>query len=685
MSRYDMNAPWNQGVNGTQVLPLINDDAPVIRVEAGPGTGKTYGLVRRVQRILHPQGLGVNGERVAIVAFNRVIAKKLGEDVEETLKTSVHSGAPVIRTVHGLCLQVIGGDTRILLPHERDAMLYDLLHEHPALQAAFPKRKDIEQALHDHEANRVSNPQLWQATQRWLVRHQARLISDLPTLLADRIKGGDFSELQFEHVIVDEFQDLTPAEQDLFFRLRTTSGQFVALGDPRQSVYAFRGNDRMGLAKLDRNPSLGSAPIRDFPMTECQRCPRELVLAANQLMVLSKAAAMTSVSNRTAMVKVPYWKTPEAEAKGMAQLILANIANSPGDEHLAMVTRRQFGYRLRDEIAANDPALTIDMGFSESILELWPVREAFLFASLTCDPDPATWRAWFAYRQPHDDQGPLAPARNAPAYLQFLAACNDAISSTLVIQLLQQPRTKSRGAGGSNLWDRAERFKQLLDATDWAALEPQDFIASVFAPQLWPSADPEEAQTASSDLGILKANALQSLTDIDQDEPGLSREERLKKVVRQLRYSIATREPLTTGTKAVLQITTLWGGKGLTADHVYVVGLCDEAIPGMRTDEYPGTDAEYDDEQRRLFYVSITRAKQTLFLSRAKRIKPGEAKRLNLPVSSTNWHYADLRMSRFLRDIMAFLPQAQPGEDLLANMGPATPQAGMRVTGKHTN
>ncbi|MEK9135929.1 MAG: 3'-5' exonuclease, partial [Bacteroidota bacterium] len=248
----------------------------------------------------------------------------------------------------------------------------------------------------------------------------------------------------------------------------------------------------------------------------------------------------------------------------------------------------------------------------ESILELWPVREAFLFASLICDPDPATWRAWFAYRQPNNSQSPLAPARNAPAYLRFLATCNDAITNTLVLQLLQQPRTKSRGEGGGNLWDRAERFKQLLDNTDWAALEPQDVIASVFAPQLWLSTDPEEAQTASDDLEFLKANALQSLSDIDMDKPGLVKEERLQKVIRQLRYSIATREPLTTGTKAVLQITTLWGGKGLTADHVYVLGLCDEAIPGVRTDEYPGTDADYDDEQRRLFYVSITRAKQTM-------------------------------------------------------------------------
>jgi ATP-dependent exoDNAse (exonuclease V) beta subunit len=71
-----LSEPWNEGVKGTQVLPLINRDAKIIRVEAGPGTGKTFGLVRRVQRVLHPGGLAVAGPDVLVVAFNRVIAKQ---------------------------------------------------------------------------------------------------------------------------------------------------------------------------------------------------------------------------------------------------------------------------------------------------------------------------------------------------------------------------------------------------------------------------------------------------------------------------------------------------------------------------------------------------------------------------------------------------------------------------------
>ena len=83
--------------------------------------------------------------------------------------------------------------------------------------------------------------ELWQGARQWLVRHKAHLVSDLPRLLLARLKGGDFPEKGFDFVIVDEFQDLTAGEQELMFRLRRAGGQLVVLGDPRQSIYTFRG------------------------------------------------------------------------------------------------------------------------------------------------------------------------------------------------------------------------------------------------------------------------------------------------------------------------------------------------------------------------------------------------------------------------------------------------------------
>ncbi len=94
-----------------------------------------------------------------------------------------------------------------------------------------------------------------------------------------------------------------------------------------------------------------------------------------------------------------------------------------------------------------------------------------------------------------------------------------------------------------------------------------------------------------------------------------------------------------------------------------------EVILVERRLEYPGTEEEFLEEQRRLFYVSITRSKCTLVLSRAKRIRRGAARRLGLSVNGWNQHWANLEMCPFLRDIMPCLPEAQDGDSMSALLG----------------
>jgi superfamily I DNA/RNA helicase len=136
----------------------------------------------------------------------------------------------------------------------------------------------------------------------------------------------------------------------------------------------------------------------------------------------------------------------------------------------------------------------------------------------------------------------------------------------------------------------------------------------------------------------------------------------LRRVAERLRHQIATNEPLETGEPSSLQVTTLWGAKGVTAEHICIIGACKEALPGARRDEYPGTDADYVDEQRRLFYVSITRAKKKLVISRALRVARGSAKQLGLTVTIGNKYWGDLKMSPFLHDIIGLLPDAVAGD-----------------------
>ncbi len=109
-----------------------------------------------------------------------------------------------------------------------------------------------------------------------------------------------------------------------------------------------------------------------------------------------------------------------------------------------------------------------------------------------------------------------------------------------------------------------------------------------------------------------------------------------------------------------LQVTTLWGAKGVTAEHVYIIGVCNEAIPGEPTSSYPGTRNEYIEEQLRFFYVSLTRAKKTLILSRATSVSNGEAKKLGLALDSSKIGWFRSTLS-FLRDIIELLPTAVEG------------------------
>lgn len=660
----EMTEPWNADVKGTQVLPLINLDAETILVEAGPGTGKTFGLARRVVRIMHPDGLGVPGRDVLVVAFNRVIAKQLRTEIADALARTMTlpNDTPIIRTVHALCLEIIGEDVRLLLPHEREAMLYDVLHEHPDLKQKYRRHRNAEQALRDHEASHHAHMELWQATRRWLVRHHARLISELPELLRAHIQGGDFTNRKYRHVIVDEFQDLTPGEQRLFLMLRAHRGQFIALGDRRQSIYAFRGNDRAGLTKLATILGTPATPVTAITMTECRRCPAQVVEAANQLMGLSAAARMVPAGAGEANIHVVYWKTPRGEAAGMAKAILGTMQTHPRDRHLVMVTRREFGFMLRDNIAKLDPTVSVDLSFSESLLETWPVREAFLFFCLLVDPDPPTWRAWLGYQNCPEAKNPFAADRNAGAYLQYFTECADRMTADVIERLASQPREKARGAGGANLWDRAKRFVDLRNAFQWAGASATELLEEVFLPDRW-SEHSTEHETAKLDMGLIREKALEMVQGLVEEEKERSAGAILENIARRLRHQIATREPFVSEEgPATLQVATLWGAKGVTADHVYILGLCRQAIPGTRREEYPGTDAEYDDEQRRLFYVSITRPRRTLVLSRATKIRDGDARRLNLSVGTPSRGWVDLKMCPFLREIIEFLPDAQPGE-----------------------
>lgn len=210
-----------------------------------------------------------------------------------------------------------------------------------------------------------------------------------------------------------------------------------------------------------------------------------------------------------------------------------------------MVTRRQFGYSLRTELAALDDQLSIDLSFSEGLLESWAAREAFLLFCLLVDPDRPTWRAWFAYRNSDDGRDFKAAARNAGAYLRLLEGANDQITFDTVEALAREPRQQQRGAGGAVLWDRGNRILQLRN--DFA-IDPQAdgaaILENIFAANHWIGDGYEDGAAARLDLELLARKAVAIFSEETDRHPLAPVLDRLREVARRLRQQIATREPL---------------------------------------------------------------------------------------------------------------------------------------------
>jgi len=651
---HETTEPWNQGVRGVQVPPLINSNAKALRVQAGPGTGKTFGLLRRVVRVLHPRGFNAPPRTVLVCAFNRIIAKQLSNDIEAELSRDyVTSGVgtplekPVIKTVHGLCAELVGSRNRKLLPNEVETMIYDVLYRHPGLTTEFHDFRGALKAHREHEAGHTAHPALQQAAASWLADHGAELIGDAPREVERRIASGDFTDRKFDYVIADEFQDFTDAEAKVVVGLWSKEGSLMALGDRKQSIYAFRGNNPSGLQALQ---NLVDVEVENIGMDECQRCPMGIVNLANGVMALEDEP-LRSAHASTGQLHNIIANTPNNEQAKLADEIVRVFQTKPHDKHLVLTTRRQWGYELRDKIKELDSSIPVRTLFSEDILETWPVREAFLLLSLIADgTDRIALREWLAYQTPSENRSYKAPKRNAPAYRSLLMQLPNPTADAL-ITLDDAAIATISGTGQKNIKKRIARLKTLLsDITD--PTDTRAVIEQVLDPDAWIASGDARAALARADFLRIKKEALEAL----QEESSLS------DIVKLLRYKIAAREPFGEDEETPgIQIVTLWGAKGLTADYVYLAGLCDEALPGPDNSEEIGLNpGDRLDEQRRLLYVSLTRAKKSLVLSRPTKIRRGDIMGMNLIRTSRGDRYHQtLSDCRFFRDLpTGLLPDA---------------------------
>ena len=585
--------PWLEGIDGDAARELIESNEQVIRVIAGPGSGKTTCLKRRIQRLV--QKNSVDPKTIFTGTFTRAIAKEL----QKTLGADVH-----VSTLHSLAYDLLrkypvacqGMQLRFLLKYEEDVMLYDLEQAAAPIGNIYRRRE----ALHLLQASRAKrmeygNAAFAGAVRRWLQRHHGMLIGEVVYLCVTGLESEDIPLGIFDHVVIDEYQDLTAAEQELIRMIWSKNGALTVMGDNEQSIYGFRFNHPEGIDDFN----IAGFGCKDLSFVDNWRCGERILTAANLMLAEagSKMPLMNSKSGRIGELKMVQWETHNDEIRGLAEY----INKRSGESFLVLVPRRFIGYHLADAIGPDARAV-----FTEDILKHPIAQESFIALSLLSDPnDFVSARAWLGLSQ---TKGKPAQRCNADAYTSIVMD----VGGHELIRRISTGEIRVVGGGQRHIKERAKSAVDLIERH----MTPEEAVDCFFNESLAAEEDDNEKRRwLVDDMRELRTAAHETLAR--QDSPSLA------EVVDLMRYRISTRSPVRWNDKEDprIKIMTLHSAKGLEADNVIIAGVIDQFMPGIET------RSTMVAEQGRLLYVSVTRARDSLVISWPRQVRVSDIRK----------------------------------------------------------
>jgi ATP-dependent DNA helicase UvrD/PcrA len=632
---------WNDNLTGVH-LEIAAETGTPIHVLAGPGTGKTFAMMRRVARLLEE---GVDPKAILTLSFTRTAAT----DLESQLAKLGTTGASKVRasTLHSLCFSLLS--QAAVFPHTNRVARPLLSYEVRFLELDLDKfggLKAVRELLEAYEAawarlqtdipggpSSQIDVAFHAAVLQWLTYHRSMLIGELVPLTIRFASQNPASTLlpSFEHVLVDEFQDLNKAEQALIEKL-ATGASLTVIGDDCQSIYRFRYAHPEGIRAFPKtHPGTVAKSILDS-----RRCPPNIAAMSNSLIANEPARTrkvpLTPNSNRAnADVFVVQHDTLEEEVKAVSTYVDAYLAKHPSlpaGQVLVLTPRRFIGNRIRD--------LLIDRGrnamsyFTEDPVQEPAAARGMALLTLMVDPsDRAALRAWLGMES---DTGLRGGYRHVVAAAQAAVVEPREMLARLETGTVKIPHTSAV----------VQRWKELNAAlAPLATLKGLDLVRAI-----WP-----QANESCDDIRLMAEAVAVRVSDAPQ-------------ILEELRQDI-TQPYLPDSESDVIRIMSLHKSKGLTASLVVVAGAMAGALPTIDA-RLPKAeqDAQYL-EQRRLFYVAITRATDTLLISAPMLVPFAQAMQAGVTVVQTRWlggqRYSVVAMSPFVAELGLSCPPTITG------------------------
>lgn len=626
------------GLNPQQTQAVTASPGPTL-ILAGPGSGKTRVLTQRIAYLVQQ---GTPPFRIMAVTFTNKAAREMRERVEKLLGGGL--GGLTIGTFHSICARFLRREADHV-GVTRDFVIFDDSDQLAVVKQAMDRLKLDEKQYRPQALlgaiskakNELITPAEYRA-QTYFAEIAGRVYAEYQKLLREN-NAFDFDDLlmqvvllfrehpdvlaryhqNYDHVLVDEFQDTNTAQYALLKLLTATKRNLYVVGDPDQSVYRWRGADYRNVRRFqDDHPDAITI------LLEQNYRSTQLILDA-AMGVIDKNTGRTRkqlFTVRDGGLKIQLYEAYNEEDE--AQYIVDSIAT----------------LSAREKLNPGDVAIMYRINAQSR-----PIEDAFVRAGLPYRIVGAT--RFYARREVKD-------------LLAFLRLVNNPVDSVSLMRVINVP---PRGLGAKTL--------EILQATADSAGAPASAILRALAANgrasQYAKGFAGKAGGALAEFGHLLDGWLVAreslpvvklidriLKDIDYQRyinDGTDEGEERWDNVMELRGVAAESDgiDLTTFLEQVALVSevdnlaeagvgptllTLHAAKGLEFPVVFIAGLDDGVLPHKRSFEEPEEMAE----ERRLMYVGLTRAKDRLILTRAFR-------------RTTYGDFSVSTPSRFLEDI----------------------------------
>jgi DNA helicase-2/ATP-dependent DNA helicase PcrA len=616
-------------LNPVQQEAVLTTEGPLL-VIAGAGSGKTRVLTYRVAHLIF--ACGVKPNEILAITFTNKAAGEMRTRLEVLLGNVAR--AIWILTFHAACGRILRREAA-RLGYRSNFTIYDQADQVRLVKQCLedlerdPKRF-VPRGIHaqisnaknlligpDEYLSRVASfydqtvAEVYALYQKRLHASNAVDFDDLLMLTVEVLERFPEAlkrwQKAFRYVLVDEYQDTNHAQYRLLQLLAGDHRNLCVVGDPDQSIYAFRGADIRNILEFERD----FKETRTIPLEQNYRSTNAILRAANHVIRNNrerKEKNLWSELGEGLPVHVIEVEDEHAEARFIAAEIAALVEEGYSADEVAVFYRTNAQSRVLEDVLVRQGIAYQVIG-GPRFYERAEIKDAIAYLQVLDNPWDAISLARIANK----------PRRGiGDTTLSKLQSYADAHGISL-FEALAYP--EEAGVGAAPL-KAVSALRTLLVSLQSAAqeLKVPDLIRTVL--ERGGYLDALEAERTIEARGRIEN--LQELVGVGQEYLQQAQEPSLSGFLQEI--SLYSDQDAIRGEQSLVTLMTLHNAKGLEFKAVFMIGVEEGIFPHVRSIEEQGVE-----EERRLAYVGMTRAQERLVLTHATSRSLWGSRTFNLP------------------------------------------------------